>query len=304
MADKYPVVLVFIDEQDNHKDALPQIGKDMYLDVINFTTFIDFKNFMDNPSNKDMSILLFIHVFRTEELKGYTSANKKMIKREFPNLVIHWVTSDKPGETSDRIKEPHNTYKYDEISDYIDSGALLPTKISEAKDSNTKLLTMKKNYIFISHSSKDKVIVNSFFENIIRLGLDISKNDVFYSSHPSTGISTGEDIPDSIKDALNKMTLFIQYISDDYKASEVCLNEMGAAWIKLPKNRIITLKAPNLGFSDLGFLNIQRIGLCIEKKEDLLAITRDYKDLFDFDPADYNEKIHKFIKENGLLPAH
>ena len=95
-------------------------------------------------------------------------------------------------------------------------------------------------YEVITHSSKDEVVVTSFFEKVLRLGLNISKDNIFFSSHPSSGIATGEDIPDSLKDALNKMTLFIQYVSDDYKSSEVCLNEMGAAWLKLPKNRIIT----------------------------------------------------------------
>jgi hypothetical protein len=300
MPKKYPVTLLFIDDKENHEKAKPQIGIDQYIGVKCFETYMEFENFMENLQNSNLTILLFIHVFRLEELKGFDSANRIIIAREYPNLNIHYVTSNQPGATGDKINQQHNTFKYDEIPEFIQKGVLSPIKISDAKKYYSKGIVENDNYIFISHSSKDKEIVTSFFEKIIRLGLNVSKNNVFYSSHSSTGIATGEDIPDLLKAALNKMTLFIQYISEDYKASEVCLNEMGAAWIKLPKNRIIILKAPNLKFNDLGFLNLQRIGLCIERKNDLLSLTRDYNDFFDFDPVDLNNKVDEFISANSL----
>lgn len=299
MTTKYPVTLIFIDEKENHKKALPQIGKEQYQDVICFEEYNEFENFMENSNNSELSILLFIHVFRLEGYKGKKlNTTWKIIKREYKNLKTHWVTSDKPGATADEIGEQRNTYKYDEIPDYIDSGDLVPILISDSKKVSVTKTEMNKNYIFLSHSSKDADIVTLFFEKILRLGLNISKDDIFFSSHPSTGITTGEDIPDSLKEALNRMTIFIQYVSDDYKSSEVCLNEMGAAWLKLPKNRIISIKAKCLKFSDLGFINVQRIGLCIDKKNDLLSITRDFKELFSFDPVDYNNKVDEFLSEN------
>lgn len=158
----------------------------------------------------------------------------------------------------------------------------------------------KSEYIFISHSSKDKDIVTSFFDNLLRLGLDISQKNIFYSSHPASGISLGEDIPDELKKALNKMTIFIQYVSKSYKKSEVCLNEMGAAWVRLPKSKILILKAPDVKFKDLSFLNIQRLALNISKKEDLLMISESYKNIFDFNSTDYALKVDKFLKDNGF----
>lgn len=298
MEDKYHVTLVFFDEKDNFEKSLPQIGKEMYEDVQNFENFKDFKNFMENPANNNISILLFIHVFRLENCKGHKEATKHLIKREYPNLKIHWVTSDKPGETSDLINERNNTYRYDEIPEFIDSKHLIPVRISETKKTDPIIKDVGKEFIFLSHSLKDERLVTSFFEYILRLGLNISKENIFYSSHPTSGIPTGEDIPDELKTALEKMTIFIQYVSNDYKESEVCLNEMGAAWLKLSKNRIITLKAPDIGFSDLGFLNIQRIGLCINKKEDLHKIISDYGKFFDCNPADYYKKVDKFLSEN------
>jgi hypothetical protein len=301
MKTRYPVTLIFIDEKENHKKALLQIGKEQYQDVICFEEYLEFENFMDNPNHSGLSILLFIHVFRLEGYKGKKyNSTWKLIKTEFRGLGIHWVTSDKAGATGDEINEPRNTYKYDEIPEFIEKGDLVPILISNSKNINVLNFDMNKNYIFLSHSSKDKDIVTSFFEKILRLGLNVSKDDIFFSSHPSTGITTGEDIPDSLKEALNRMTLFIQYVSEDYKSSEVCLNEMGAAWLKLSKNRIITIKSKGLKFSDLGFINVQRIGLCIDKKNDLLSITRDFKELFSFDPVDFNNKVDEFLIENGF----
>ena len=300
MAKKYQVTLLFIDEKENHKKALPQIGIEQYQGIECFETYQEFENFMEHPENKNLSILLFIHVFRLDDLKGYESANKNMIERAYPNLRIHWVTSNQPGATGDKINQQHNTFKYDTIPDFIDSGDLLSIPISEAKIKNSTALKIDEEYIFISHSSEDVELVTSFFENLIRLGLDVPRKNVFYSSHSSTGIPTGEDIPDKLKEAFQKMTMFIQYVTEDYKKSEVCLNEMGAAWLKLEKNRIITLKAPDIKFTQIGFLNIQRIGLSIDKKDDLLKIAEDYKDLFDFNSVNFNNKVDKFLEENKL----
>lgn len=297
MADKLPVTLIFIDEKENFKESLPQIGKDLFQDVKNFYEFSELNDYLMS-SNNQLDIILFIHVFRLKGYKGHKNAIKTNIKANYPNLKIYWVTSDKPGETGEAINHRYDTFKYDDIWDLINDGTIKSKKICELKDIDNVNNAAKNTYIFISHSSNDETIITSFYENILRLGLNILKDQIFYSSHPSTGISTGEDIPDAIKTALNKMTIFIQYISNDYKASEICLNEMGAAFVKLEKNKIITLKAPNLTFNDVGFLNIQRIGLSINVKDDLLSLSRDYHSLFNFDPVDFNNKVDTFLKKN------
>jgi len=133
MTNQYPVTLLFIDDKENHAKALSQIGKDLYIGVECFETYKEFENYMENPKNSDLNILLFIHVFRLEDLKGYESANRNIIAREYPNLMIHWVTSNEPGATGDKINQQHNTFKYDKIPDFIDNRVLLPIKVSEAK---------------------------------------------------------------------------------------------------------------------------------------------------------------------------
>jgi hypothetical protein len=159
-----------------------------------------------------------------------------------------------------------------------------------------KEISNNQDYIFISHSSADKQIMTYFLEDVLVNGLSFPKEQVFFSSNPSTSIRTGEDIPDELKNALNKMTLFIQYISKTYKDSEVCLNEMGAAWYKLQKSKIIIIKAPGISFNEVGFLNIQRIGLNINDKNDLLKLYDDYSSFFpNCKQTDLHRKIDNFL---------
>lgn len=59
--------------------------------------------------------------------------------------------------------------------------------------------------IFISHSSKDKQIVDIFVDKLLHLGLQIDPNDVAYTSREETGVGTGEDIRKFIKGMLQAL---------------------------------------------------------------------------------------------------
>ena len=83
--------------------------------------------------------------------------------------------------------------------------------------------------IFISHSSKDKQIVDIFVDKLLHLGLQIDPNDVAYTSREETGVGTGEDIRKFIKENISTCDFVFFMISENYKKSEICLNEMGAA---------------------------------------------------------------------------
>ena len=85
--------------------------------------------------------------------------------------------------------------------------------------------------IFISHSTKDKTIVESFVAKILLLGIGLSEDNVFCSSSEGMNIKSGEDWRGRIKDELTQAKIILLMISPNYKDSEICLNEMGAAWI-------------------------------------------------------------------------
>ena len=54
--------------------------------------------------------------------------------------------------------------------------------------------------IFISHSSNDKGIVDLFKDLILNAGLGVLDRDIAYTSAPETGVPTGGNIPQYIKD--------------------------------------------------------------------------------------------------------
>ena len=92
--------------------------------------------------------------------------------------------------------------------------------------------TKKYKRIFISHANKDKYITDSFIDLILDIGLSIDiVQDVFSTSYEGTRIKTGADWRESIKEAIQNAKVVFLFISPYYKESEVCQNEMGAAWV-------------------------------------------------------------------------
>jgi hypothetical protein len=84
--------------------------------------------------------------------------------------------------------------------------------------------------IFISHASKDSDLATHFVKYYLRDGLEVPMDQVFYSSHAATGIGVGDDFRDTIKQALKEATVVILLISENFKLSQYCIAEMGAAW--------------------------------------------------------------------------
>jgi len=85
--------------------------------------------------------------------------------------------------------------------------------------------------IFVSHAVKDKVIANSFVDIILDQGLSVHINQIFCVSTDGAKIKSGEDWRNSIKEHILSAKIIFMLISPNFKESEVCLNEMGAAWV-------------------------------------------------------------------------
>lgn len=153
---------------------------------------------------------------------------------------------------------------------------------------------MNKEKIFISHSSKDIDIVKSFVENVLKLGLDVPADRIFCSSMEGHGVRSGQYIPDRLKDEVNLSCLALLFVSKNYKSSEVCLNEVGAAWATLPKDNIIPLLLPDTNFSELGFLDLGRLGLKIYEREGILKLIQDCKE--QLNPSFNLERLHDKIE--------
>lgn len=107
--------------------------------------------------------------------------------------------------------------------------------------------------VFLSHSSKDKPVVDLFKTVLLNVGLGISDKDIAYTSAVETGVPLGRNIPQYIKLNISDSDFVFLFISDNYRHSEVCLNEMGAAWA-LDRNVKPLLINDNVPFDSVGWL--------------------------------------------------
>ena len=130
--------------------------------------------------------------------------------------------------------------------------------------------------IFISHSSKDKTIVEAF-TNLLRLGANISLDDIFCTSIDDGRIKNGEDIRQHIQNNVNFADFAILLISPNYKQSEICLNEMGAVWAVDKKVRTYVL--PGLQEAEVGWLIDTKAA---EKINDPVALAALYDEFVKF----------------------
>ena len=90
---------------------------------------------------------------------------------------------------------------------------------------------MDKATLFISHSSKDALVATAFSDFMTHIGIPSSQ--ITCSSAFGTHILTGTPLYSMLHQALSRDNVFfLMLLSDNYYSSAVCLNEMGAAWIK------------------------------------------------------------------------
>lgn len=134
-----------------------------------------------------------------------------------------------------------------------------------------------KRKIFISHSSKDKVIIKAFTNHILELGIGIGSDDVFCTSIEDMAMRNGEDIRQHIKDNILSADYSILMLSKKYQSSEICLNEMGAVWTANNKVRYYLL--PDADFDRIGWLNNPKKA---EKINSSIALDALQKELIDF----------------------
>lgn len=150
---------------------------------------------------------------------------------------------------------------------------------------------MNRNKIFVSHSSKDVAYIKSFVQNVLILGLDIPADRIFCTSIEGQGVKSGQYIPDRLREEIHASSLALLFVSDNYKSSEVCLNEVGAAWAMLAKECVIPLLLPGTDFNQLGFLDLGRLGIKIGEYAGLVKLVHDCKQFLN---PDFNfERFHK-----------
>lgn len=153
--------------------------------------------------------------------------------------------------------------------------------------------------LFISHSSEDEVIINGFIEKILIIGCGFKRSDIFCTLD-HTSIRTGNDFRNDIIKNMKGCDYILCMISDNYRKSEVCQNEMGAAWAMEGK-RVLPFKFPNIEFKEIGFLNVVKQAADITDKSKLDELYEELCKRYDLelDWKNYNKQKEAFVKLFG-----
>lgn len=172
-----------------------------------------------------------------------------------------------------------------------DWGLNTQTLIAPAQKS---VLSSKKR-IFISHASKDNELIGKFVDLIFLLGMGIDSEIIAYTSREDTGVPAGESIPQFIQDNIACADIVLLMISDNYKSSEVCLNEMGAAWAL--NKHIIQILLPNTSFDKLGWLCSLDKALKIDDADSIDGLCEVFADKLDIGikPSAWNRNKSAFL---------
>lgn len=112
----------------------------------------------------------------------------------------------------------------------------------------SNIQAMKQRKLFISHASKDKEAVERIIGLFEFLGLHDS--NMFCSSIEGYGIPLGQNIFEYLRNLYTDCELFVLFIhSQEYYKSPVCLNEMGAAWVK--RTEYCSILLPEFNYGDM-----------------------------------------------------
>lgn len=121
----------------------------------------------------------------------------------------------------------------------------MTTKIGLKKHSKEKTKKMPTE-IFISHSNKDKPVVDELVD-LICLCTDLKNEQIFCTCVEGMGCTNGEFFNPEIRENLRQSKVVITYLSKNYRNSEFCLAELGATWYSMDNKKFIPLLDPELG---------------------------------------------------------
>jgi hypothetical protein len=162
---------------------------------------------------------------------------------------------------------------------------------------------MESNFkkIFLSHAKLDREIANRIIDKLIVPIFNMDKQrDVFYTSRRATGIRSNTNWKDNIKENLTECKIFIPLITINFKNSEMCLSELGAAWA-LNKD-IYPLLLPPINYDNFGVVISELQADNLMSREDIKMLIKtlavDIKKHYDINLAENNTDSHitKFLK--------
>jgi len=180
---------------------------------------------------------------------------------------------------------------------------------SSPKITTQKTNTMKAKKIFISHSIKDKNIVQETIQVLESIGVESDK--IYCSSFEGYGTPLGENYLEFLKKELNDDILVLFILSNNFFDSNICLSEMGAVWV-LSRNQI-PIYIPPFKPEDVKGVFPTTQGFHIDKRHQINLLKERIEKEFKIDPInsvkwglrldrilkDINEHINTTKNENS-----
>jgi len=150
--------------------------------------------------------------------------------------------------------------------------------------------------LFISHSSDDAPIIKAFVEKILQIGCGFKRTEIFCTLD-HTAIRTGDEFRNVIIDKMKRCDYILCFVSDNYRKSEICQNELGAAWA-FDDKRVLPFKFPNVEFKEIGFLNVVKQAADITDKSKLDELYGELCDCYNIqaDWRNFNEQKDGFVE--------
>jgi len=265
-----------------------------------------------NEEQIDKLITSYLHGEHKIKIKGVDRLLNNPRK-----FIIYSITDSTLGSEQSEIEFNLTKIKYlfggkITLQLFQKFGTNVTDNLTRGKDWGTLKMTSKptpkvifnssnEGKIFISHSVKDKKVVQGFTESILQLGLGVKPDeDIFNISIEDSGIKTGDDFKRRIENELKSSKAVILIITMNYKNSEVCMNEMGASWILgIP---VIPFIFEPITYNSVGFVHNTTQLLKLNSKDDLKAFVAQNKGkLFssDYNDAKLDRHIDNFLESIG-----
>ena len=161
---------------------------------------------------------------------------------------------------------------------------------------------VSKKKIFLSHSYQDKEIATKIVEKLLVPIFTINKQaDIFFTSKRETGIESSINWRNRIKTNLQDCDIFIALITANFKDSEMCLGEIGAAWVL--NKKIYPLIIPPIKYENFSPVIAELQADLLLNREDIESfinsLKEQLKNLFGINiqpNVDINKCITAFLK--------
>ena len=233
-----------------------------------------------------IEILSPMKVYYTTKAGNNTRALIEVIKKLYPLIKNEYpvISSILESVTKNLIRNNGciNAYSFGDLRTSLRTLDMLYSSLSTCRYVRKK--------VFISHSSKDKDLVSEFCDRILRLGIGLSADDIFCTSIEDMNIKNGDDIRKHIKENILSADFSFLLISDNYKKSEICLNEMGAVWAT--DNNVRYYLLPNTDIDKLGWLCDAKQA---EQLIDYIVLDKLYNELTSY--YDLNVKLETWSRQ-------